>query len=521
MTNTTIFEGGSQEFNITYYDSDYGDVLSVQWYLNGGELIGETGDSYIFNAGFDSVGVYNVTVKVEDSEGLFASFTWILTVTNVNESPVIDDYYPDVDPTILEGESQLFNVTYHDPDGDVLTVEWYLNGSVLVGETGDSFTFVANSTSAGVYNVTVVVSDGLANATYEWILIVNNVNIPPVAVFTESAHEVDTGEVISFNASASYDSDGYIASYFWDFGDGTNATEVTVDHAYVNNGTYTVTLTVTDNDGANDTGTAIKTILNRLPVAVFTESNTTVYTEEIIHFNASDSYDLDGSIINYFWDFGDGNNSTGITTEHAYIENGTYIVKLVVTDDDGATAFTNATKYVLNRNPVANFTDSPQNAYTGDTITFNATASYDTDGTIARYAWNFGDGNITTVTTPIVNHSYADNATYSITLAVTDNDGASDITLANKTVLNRPPSAVFTFSPSNPSSNQTITFNASNSSDLDGTIISYSWDFGDYTNATGVIVAHAYENSGTYTVTLTVIDNDGEEYIIFKEITVT
>ncbi len=75
-------------------------------------------------------------------------------------------------------------------------------------------------------------------------------NLPPVANFSESAETVLTGEVIHFNASDSYDPDGYIESYFWDFGDGTNATDVTVDHAYAEDRNYTVTLTVTDDDGA-------------------------------------------------------------------------------------------------------------------------------------------------------------------------------------------------------------------------------------------------------------------------------
>jgi len=174
-------------------------------------------------------------------------------------------------------------------------------------------------------------------------------NKPPVAIFSESAEVVYTGEIIAFNATGSYDLDGTIVNYFWDFGDGTNATGVTVEHAYVDNGAYTVTLTVTDDDGATANATSVKTVLNRAPVALFTESAEIVYPTEIIYFNASQSYDPDGYIVSYYWDFGDGANATGITVEHSYAENGTYTVTLTVTDDDGATDNVTATKTVLRR----------------------------------------------------------------------------------------------------------------------------------------------------------------------------
>jgi len=122
------------------------------------------------------------------------------------------------------------------------------------------------------------------------------VNMPPVASFTESAETVYTGETITFNASSSYDPDGTIVSYFWDFGDGSNATGVVVQHAYSNDGAYNVALTVTDDKGAESTSTATKTILNRPPVATFTESAESVLTDETITFNASSSYDSDGAL---------------------------------------------------------------------------------------------------------------------------------------------------------------------------------------------------------------------------------
>jgi len=179
-------------------------------------------------------------------------------------------------------------------------------------------------------------------------------NIFPTANFTESAEIVYTGESITFNASSSYDPDGTIISFHWNFGDGENATGEVTTHSYDDDGNYTVTLKVMDDDMANATATSEKTVLNRPPVANFTESVHTVFAGDPIYFNASGSYDLDGVIVNYFWDFGDGTNETGVEScSHFYVEGGNYTVTLTVTDDDDSTDSTIAVKEVFLRPDLA------------------------------------------------------------------------------------------------------------------------------------------------------------------------
>jgi len=196
----------------------------------------------------------------------------------------------------------------------------------------------------------------------------------------------------------------------------------------MDNGNYTVTLVVTDDDGATDSVNATKTVLNRFPVALFTESATTVYTGETIYFNASDSYDLDGYIVNYFWDFGDGTNATGVTVSHSYAEDGSFTVNLTVTDDDGSSVVATDVLTILNRAPVASFVVLPQQVTTDDTIIFNATDSYDVDGTIVNYTWNFGDGNITITSSSVITHIYHEYGDFNVTLTAIDNDGYNDST---------------------------------------------------------------------------------------------
>jgi len=309
----------------------------------------------------------------------------------------------------------------------------------------------------------------------------------------------------------SYDPDGTIVSYFWDFGDGTNATGVTTSHSYSAIGNYTVTLTVTDDDGATDSANATKHVVENLPpVALFTENATTVLTGEVISFNASASYDPDGSVASYFWTFGDGSNATGVTTSHSYSDNGVYTVTLTVTDNMSATGSTNATKTVLNRSPFASFTENATTVLTGEVISFNASSSSDPDGSIASYFWDFGDG--TNGTGVVIDHAYADNGIYAVTLTVTDDDGATASANSTKTVSNRPPVANANGPYSGPEGSP-IAFDASGSTDVDGTIVLYEWDWnndGSYENSTTLpFINHTWTDDYAGTVVLRVTDDDG------------
>lgn len=160
---------------------------------------------------------------------------------------------------------------------------------------------------------------------------------PNAAPTATIAPPVINGLDVSFSGSGS-DIDGTIASYAWDFGDGTGATGATVSKTYSAAGTYTVTLTVTDDKGATGTKTADVTVApvpNQAPVAEFPAPTIDGLSVSV---DGSSSTDPDGSIASYAWDFGEGGSATGVTASHAYAAAGTYTITLTVTDDDGATA---------------------------------------------------------------------------------------------------------------------------------------------------------------------------------------
>ena len=159
-------------------------------------------------------------------------------------------------------------------------------------------------------------------------------NVPPVA--DAGGSYFGTEDIaITFNGTGSYDSDGDLLTYAWNFGDGSAGTGVNPTHAYTAGGTYTVTLVV--NDGKVDsknTTTADITEVNDLPVAA-AGSDQTALVNESVTFDGSGSYDIDGNITTYEWEFGDGTTGTGMTTIHAYGSAGMYTANLTVTDDGG------------------------------------------------------------------------------------------------------------------------------------------------------------------------------------------
>lgn len=228
-------------------------------------------------------------------------------------------------------------------------------------------------------------------------------------------------------------------------------------------------------------------------------------------------------VTSFNWNFGDGGTATGQSVTHTYGSPGTVAVTLTIKDQEGNSAYvTHGLTVAQGQLPVAAFVISPSSASVKQSINFNAEISTAAPGhTIADYAWNFGDGQ--TADGVEVSHAYSQAGSYTVVLKITDDAGRTATATQTVTVGTGQPTASFTFSPSSPIHGTSVQFNGSTSQPATGrTIVTYVWSWGDGTpNGNGPITSHTFVTPGTYTVTLTVIDDQGNTGTATQSVTVS
>lgn len=201
-----------------------------------------------------------------------------------------------------------------------------------------------------------------------------------------------------------------------------------------------------------------------------------------------------GTIVSYAWDFGDGNTSATQSPQHTYGSAATYSASLVVTSDNGCMD-TVSKNVVVENFPDAGFTVTT--GCKGDTTFFtpNSLAGF-------SYAWNFGDGNTSVITSPA--HVYAAAGTYPVTLQITSTGGCASTGSGSATV-NAVPVVDFEFTSACPNVNVVFT----NLSSVASGTLTYAWDFGDSGLSAATSPVHPYTGEGTYPVKLVATSTAG------------
>jgi YD repeat-containing protein len=565
-----------------------------------------------------------------------------------------------------------------DPDGSIVKYEWDLDGNGSYETTTTSPTVTKSYATEQSVTVGLRVTDNSfgTDSTTNTLFVGN---APPNASFTATPNPAITDQTVSFNASTSSDPDGSVVKYEWDLdGNGTyetTTTSPTTSKSYSTTGTVNVGLRVTDNEGKTATKVVPVTI-NSMGVSSY--AATVLQTANLLHyfrmgeaagptlanskgvatgtvtggtfgvagaisddpntavrFNGTSDYgkvpmDLSNraTITVEFWlkwnayanddklamEFSPNFNETaggflvdpnanqgsfgvamgvgssrnnvffarpsaGAWHHYAFVFDSTAPGATAITpyvdgqavsytkadSGTGAGNFANSTLNVMSRNgtalfgagtmdelavygsalsaqtisehfgahgtnnpPTAAFTSSPSSPSTGQTVTFNASTSSDPDGPIADYQWDL-DGNgsyeTDTGTTPSATKSYATAGSVDVKLRVIDAQNASDTVTHTITVGDGAPTASFTATPSMPTLGQTVAFDASASSDPDGSIVDYAWDLdgnGTYETDTGTTktTSKAYATAGAVTVGLKVTDNAGKSTTTTRTVTV-
>lgn len=262
----------------------------------------------------------------------------------------------------------------------------------------------------------------------------------PVADFTTVAPACESKQVIFRDASSSQD--GTITTWTWNFGDGTAPvilnTNADVPHTFANAGNYTVSLTVTTNNGCNSLIRQSPVVIAPLPRPAFSFPASVCLPAATVNFtNNSTIADGTQNSFTYSWDFGDpasgtNNTSTAISPTHVYTGAGPYSVKLSVTSGAGCTRDTTILVDIIHPQPKADFDFSRPSICVGDDLGF-IDKSTGADGTVNGWNWSFGDGGSSLIQNPT--HLYGAAGNFAVKLFVTNSRGCNSDTVTKQFVV--------------------------------------------------------------------------------------
>jgi PKD repeat protein len=421
----TGFVGDSVNFSSKGSKDEDGRITRYKWDFGDGSSSRDANPVHRYT----SAGKYTATLTVTDNDKKSdrdKASVKITQSTDTNNDPVADANGPYSGVT---GIAILFSSSgSSDSDGTITSYSWDFGDGSNSNEQNPNHSY----NSAGNYTVTLTVTDddGAQNTDTSSASISNpdtgnqapsaNVNGPYSGI---------TGTAINFSSAGSSDSDGTIASYSWSFGDGNSSSSANPTHSYSVAGSYTVSLIVTDNDGASSTASTTTATIsdpaNNAPPVANANGPYSGTIGTAISFSSAGSSDSDGTIASYSWSFGDGNTSTTANPTHSYTSAGRYTVSLTVTDNDGAssTPASSTANIVDASSSVTAQANGPYYGSTAAAVSFTSAGSSSNSAAIVSYHWDFGDGNSSTEPSPM--HTYASVNSYNVTLTVTDGSGNS------------------------------------------------------------------------------------------------
>ncbi len=510
------------------------EILAYTWnFGDGGTANGQVVTHRYTQKGPDN-GRYTVTLDVDyqnrrTGEQSEASYQKEVSIENETVSA---DFRatPSSGPVPLEVE---FDASASfDPDGDIVRYEWEFTGDDRFDDAeGEIVSYTFNQ--EGTFEVKLRVTDNNGDFNISTSTIdagtVNGLRalITSEDVATDGTYLV--GETYTFTAEASQIREGTITKYRWDFGDGSARVESRrTEHTFTQAGIFEVELTVQDPQGNFDTDYLEVTVVapGEAPRAVITTSpaaSSGVVKGPFpltVEFDGTDSFDENDDIIEYQWDFtNDGEiDRTADSATYTYNEEGTYEARLVTLDSTGLQSEALIEIKVLPQGLVAVLNVDTTNGEVPLKVTFDASQSTYKGGNIVSYEYDWGDGKDSFIGGSQATYRYFDVGTFTAELTVIADDGerATDEVL----IVVRPVaiSACFTVGSDRGSAPFFLTLSAACSQ---GTIKSYSWDFGD-----GEVSfdrqpdAHIYEEPGIYTVSLEVTSEKGVIDTFEKTITV-
>jgi len=481
----------------------------VSFYWDFGD--GTTSTDPVVTHTYAQSGHYVVNLSVTDNSGFECSTS--VTSRNIRANIPPKASFVSKDRACVN-ESIAFDASTSYAESDkTLTYSWNFGDGTIRREGPH---ILKSYPKGGNYKVSLTVDDrsGASCSTHTAEKVIH-INEPPVAQAGEDVILKCAGDsqdmVVHFDASATKDVNNDALTYIWDFGNGQREKGIRVSYRYDKTGHYDVRLIVSDNtDLSCKTDVDFVTVkLDQAPRADAGDDITVCANEEIA-FDGSGSYVHKEGTALAQWVFGDGSSSRGLYTTHRYNRPGTYQAVLTLENKLNAMCPVSRDTRVITVNspPVVNIR-SVSSGCVGKEIFFDASSAMDPDGDNLVYHWNFGDGTTAQDGTK-VSHTYSQGGNYRVSLIADDGrkTACSTATAGIHIRINTPPIAD---AGENLSCcvDKEAAFVASASSDPDNDQLTYFWDFGDGSRAQGETVTHAYSQSGSYNVSLTVDDRSG------------
>jgi PKD repeat protein len=495
---------GAEEVPLTFEAqvADPGaDTLTFTWRFGDGTADATTAEPTISHT-YAEDGTYALTLTVDDGGGQAVVNSSVVNIANL--PPEVS---AGLDDSVAEGTAYPFTGSATDVAADTLVYCWrFGDGTPEVCEQSPRHTFADD----GEYAVTLTVTDDDGGEGTDMV----RITVTNVAPTADAGPDLDgaEGSAIQFDGTATDAGNDELISC-WDFGDGSDVVcEDDPTHTYTQEGQYTVTLTVTDDDGGRGSDALVVDIANTRPMVdagpdvTLPEGGTVAFTGTAV--------DPSDDVLTYCWSFGDGTPEVcEQSPEHTYAQDGAFTATLRV--DDG-TDESRDTVLVTVQN-VAPAVSAGEDVTTdeGSSVTFEGTVTDPGDDTLT-YSWDFGDNTPVVSGTLNVDHTFADDGTFTVTLTVMDDDVEVRDTLV-VTVANLAPMLVDAGRDETVLEGATVTFQGS-ASDPGEDELTFTWDFGDGSDPVSLAgltnPRHQFTDDpegeiDTYTVTLTVTDGEG------------
>ncbi|UCC92526.1 MAG: PKD domain-containing protein [Thermoplasmata archaeon] len=505
FTPGTSVEGDDVPFTAQVEDPSPLDTVSVFWdFEYNGQVFNEMANGTVVSHVYRDDGAYTVLMRMIDDDGGTNNVTLQVTVRNADPTASFVSTSP-----VQEGGVIDFNSTVEDPGVlDIHTFEWDFDYD---GSTFDVEATRQNVSSQyaqdGNYTVALRVTDddGGSVLVTDTVVITNAAPLPGI----EAPRTADEGEVIYLNGSQNDPGILDTWTYLWDFGDGQTSTEKNPAHTYLDDGNFNITLNVTDDAGDWGVTTVRIFIVNVAPTATLEARPDQIDENGTIEFQADgeDPSPLDQEALTFTWNFGDGESSNLKLVRHRYVDDGCFTVTLTVQDDDGGFAVYKID--VLVNNVAPSVMAAADREYINEGEVVNFTAVIDDPGPLDTHTalWDFDDGS--TSTDLEVTHRFADDGNYIVVLTVTDNSGGTNTTTFRVAVSNVRPTLTAEANTTMIKEGGSVSFTADWTDPGTEDTHTLVWDFGDGTNTTDQNPTHEFPQDGTYTVLVTVTDDDG------------